>query len=131
VPTFVAPLASAVVLVTLREIASASGVFGFLRWLALIAIAGVASLLLSVCLLGVDWLLLFFRRRLPPTGRRAWLSGALAPLPAYGFWVMFRPPWLSAPSTHAFAVAGALIAAAIVVRLMTNIRSDGGRLRFS
>jgi hypothetical protein len=131
VPTFVAPTLSTIVLVTLRELGGSSGVFGILRWLGLLAIASVASLLLSMCLLGVDWLLLFFLRRLPPTGRRGWLSGALAPLPAYGFWLLLRPPLLSAPSTHALAVAGALLLAAVAVRLMTNLRLDGRRLRFS
>jgi hypothetical protein len=131
VPTFVAPAASAIVLITLRELVGASGALGILRWLALVAIASFASLILSVCLIGVDWLLLLVVRRLPPTGRRAWLSGALAPLPAYGFWLLFRPPLLSAPSTHALAIAAALLLAAVVVRSMSNLRIDGRRLRFS
>ena len=115
VPTFVAPWATTALLVLVSELSGAAGLLGTARLLALLA---------------VDWLLLMFRRRIPPTGRRAWLSGAIAPLPAYGLWLVFRPPLLSAPSTHALAVAGALVAAAVAVRLFTSPRNGRG-MRFS
>ncbi len=130
VPTFVAPAAVSVLIVALLTLAGASGFFGVARGLALALIAGLAGLSLSLALLAVDWLLLLFRRRVPPTGRRAWISSALAPLPTYGLWLVFRPPLLSAPSTHALAVAAALIGGALAVRLLTRPPS-GRSFRFS
>jgi hypothetical protein len=120
----VAPVLSSALAVSVHELAGASGLWSIVRWLVLVGLASIAAFGLSLCLLLVDWLLLLFRRRIPPTGRRAWLSGGIAPLPAYGLWLLFRPPLLSAPSTHALAVAGALLAAAVAVRLATNPRFE-------
>jgi hypothetical protein len=129
VPTLCGPLAATALLVTLGELFGASGFWGIARWLTLLALYSVAAVTLSLSLLLVDWVLLLFRVRVPPTGRRGWLSGAIAPLPAYGLWLLLRPPLLSAPSTHALAAAAAMVVAAIAVRLATSPRPSG-RLRF-
>jgi hypothetical protein len=129
IPTLCGPLVSTALLVTFSELFGATGFWGIARWLALLALYGTAACALSLSLLLVDWLLLLTRVRVPPTGRRGWLSGALAPLPAYGIWLLLRPSLLSAPSTHALAAAAAILGAAVAVRLLTSPRSTG-RLRF-
>lgn len=129
VPTLLAPALSSALLITLRELSSAAGALGVARWLALLAVSSVAAVGLSLSLLLVDWVLLLLRRRTPPAGSRAWLSGAVAPLPAYGLWLLLRPPLLSAPSTHVLAVVAALLAAALAVRLVTSPRPSR-RFRF-
>jgi hypothetical protein len=129
IPTLCGPVASTALLVTLRELFGASGLVGVARWLALLAVFSAAAAVLSLSLVLVDWTLLLLRLRVPPTGRRAWLSSALAPLPAYGVWLLLRPPLLSAPTTHAFAAAGAILVSALAVRLFTSPRSTS-RLRF-
>lgn len=129
IPTLCGPLASTALLVTLGELFGATGFWGIARWLALLALSSAAACVLSLSLLLVDWALLLFRVRVPPTGRRGWLSGVLAPLPAYGLWLLLKPPLLSAPSTHALAAAAAILISALAVRLAISPRPSG-RLRF-
>jgi hypothetical protein len=128
-PTLCGPVASTALLVTLGELFGASGIWGVARWLALLGLYSTAACLLSLSLLLVDWVLLLFRLRVPPTGRRGWLSAVVAPLPAYGIWLLLRPPLLSAPSTHALAAAAAILISALGVRLLFSSRPSG-RLRF-
>jgi hypothetical protein len=129
VPTLVAPVLSSVLLVTVSELNAGLSFFVVMRWLALSAVAAAAAAGLSLSLILVDWALLLLRRRIPPTGARAWISGLAAPIPAYGLWLLFRPPLLSTPLTHALALAGAIVLAAIAVRLVTSLR-PGRRFRF-
>jgi hypothetical protein len=127
VPTLVAPALTASVAVTVHVWGQS---WALLRWLGLMWIGTTAALVLSVALLLSDWVLLLIRLREPPLGKRAWLSSGVAPVVAYGLWVLLRPPLLSPPSTHALYVAGAAVAAALLVRLVTSPRRGSGT-RFS
>ena len=121
-PTFVAPPLSAALLVSVNELANGSGALGWLRWLVLVLLAGLVSFGLSITLVTVDGLLLLLRWRSPPTDRRAWIGGLAAPVPAYGAWLLLRPSLFSSPLSHALALAGALVLAAILVRLASSPR---------
>jgi hypothetical protein len=131
-PTFAGPVLSALLLVTLRELWTGLSLFAVVRWLTFAALAGATAVLLGGVLVLVDWVLLLFKRRLPPTGAAAWLSGAAASPLAYGLWLLLRPPLLSTPLVHALALAGALFGAALGVRLAASPRPGrGGPFRFS
>jgi hypothetical protein len=55
-------------------------------WIIAAAAASGLSLFVGGCMLAADVTLLKLKLRTPPTGWRAWLMGALAPLPVLFTW---------------------------------------------
>ncbi len=128
-PTLVGPPLAAALLITLFIVTKSEPPFGgkLLNWAVLLPICVIIASLEGVLATLIDGLLLLVRLRMPPTGRRAWLSGCLIPLPTYLLWAQVRPPWLAGWAPHAWAVAGAMLACVVAVRLLLSERPGGTR----
>ncbi|MCA9596843.1 MAG: hypothetical protein KC776_26185 [Myxococcales bacterium] len=125
-PASLGPMLGAWLLAWARTAHGGGGGWSLFGWLALgSAVAGA----LTVSLVAVDFLLLLFRLRTPPTGRRGWLSSAAAPLPFALLWQWFHPPLLSSPARHVITLAALLLSTALIVRLVASPKPGRG-IRF-
>lgn len=127
VPTLLGPALGACLFVVAHAMVSGLGLG---RVAAELVASVVIGLVLGAVLGLVDLGLLVTRLRVPPTAGRAWLSSSLAGACAVLLWRWLRPSLLSTPATHLAAIGVALVASALVVRVLAG-KKPGAWFRFS
>ncbi len=123
VPACLAPALGMTALLALRVIFGQGSAVGLVVTLPV----GLAVAFgLSVSLLACDVLFVGLGLRVPPTGLRAWLAAAAAPVPFAVMWHLLHRPLWSSLGSHALSVALALIVAAALTRLLFSPKLSAG-----
>jgi hypothetical protein len=122
-PTILGPFVTSWAFATLGSVLGMQHVLGqrFDSWVTAMLFASFFAAGVVVLLIVADVVLLQAKKRMLPTGERAWTSSCFAPLATMGLWMIWPAPVDSIPLI-AIAIVVPMIAAAFATRLLFGRR---------